>query len=191
MRNYLPELVRNIDVKAEVARAASLTFAPETSATQSAQLSAEDLNRRRRATPATLPDDPATIAQLTDGERLIADRNPRAAEAAFKNVLAKYPHQIRAWYGLGLVALLDHDGPRAKEVFGRLTTGEHAATLDPMVLAWSHVYLARVLDEEGQLEQSKSEYQAALAVPGAPAKAQQAAQKELGDLNLRKSAERP
>jgi tetratricopeptide (TPR) repeat protein len=191
MRNYFPELVRNMDVKAEVARAAALTFAPETSAAQSAQLSTEDLNRRRRLTPTTVPDDPGTIAQLTDGERLIADRNPRAAEAAFKNVLAKYPDQIRAWYGLGLVALLDHNGPRAKEVFGRLTTGDHAATHDPMVLAWSHVYLARVLDEEGQLEQSKSEYQAALAVQGAPAKAQQAAQKELGDLNLRKSAERP
>ena len=191
MRNYFPEMVRNMDLKAEVARAAALTFAPQASAAQSVQLSAENLNRKRRAIPATLPDDPGTIAQLTDGERLIADRNPRAAEAAFKNVLAKYPDQIRAWYGLGLVALLDHNGPRAKEVFGRLTAGENAATQDPMVLAWSHVYLARVLDEEGQLEQSKSEYQAALAVQGAPAKAQQAAQKELGDLNLRKSAERP
>ena len=191
MRNYFPEMVRNMDLKAEAARATSLTFAPQASATQSAQLSTEDLNRRRRLTPTTVPDDPGTIAQLTDGERLIADRNPRGAEAAFKNVLAKYPDQIRAWYGLGLVALLDHNGPRAKEVFGRLTTGEHAATQDPMVLAWSHVYLARVLDEEGQLEQSKSQYQAALAVQGAPAKAQQAAQKELGDLNLRKSTERP
>jgi hypothetical protein len=191
MRNYFPEMVRNMDVKAEVARASSLTFPRETTPEQSAQFNREDLNRRRRAASPTLPDDPATIAQLTDGERLIADRNPRAAEAAFKNVLAKYPDQIRAWYGLGLVALLDHDGPRAKEVFGRLTAGEHAATQDPMVLAWSHVYLARVLDDEGHLEQSKTEYQAALAVQGAPAKAQQAAQKELGDLNLRKSAERP
>ena len=191
MRNYFPEMVRNIDVKVEVARATALTFAPETSPAQSAQLNTENLNRRRRSIPATVPDDPAMIAQLTEGERFIADRKPRAAEAAFNNVLARYPDQIRAWYGLGLVALLDHNGPRAKEVFGRLTTGEHAATQDPMVLAWSHVYLARVLDEEGQLEQSKSEYQAAIAVPGAPAKAQQAAEKELGDLNLRKPAERP
>jgi tetratricopeptide (TPR) repeat protein len=191
MRNYFPEMVRNIDVKIEVARASSITFAPETSPAQSAQLNTENLNRRRRATPSTVPDDSAMIAQLTDGERFIADKNPRAAEAAFKNVLAKYPDQIRAWYGLGLVALLDHDGPRAKEVFGRLTAGEHAAMQDPMVLAWSHVYLARVLGDEGQLEQSKSEYQAAIAVPGAPAKAQQAAEKELGDLNLRKPAERP
>src|SRR3984957_11515627 len=191
MRNYFPELVRNMDVKAEVARAASLKFAPEASSGQSEQLGTEALNRKRRITPATLPDDPGTIVQLTDGERFIAERNPRAAEAAFKNVLAKYPDQIRAWYGLGLVALLDHDGPRAKQVFGRLTTGDNPATQDPMVLAWSHVYLARVLDEEGQLEQSKSEYQAALAVEGAPAKAQQAAQTELGNFNLRKSAERP
>src|SRR5258706_2838183 len=191
MRNYFPEMVRNMDLKAEVARATSLTFAPQASATQSAQLGTEDLNRRRRLTPTTVPDDTASIAQVRDGDGLIADRNPRAAEAAFKNVLAKYPDQIRAWYGLGLVALLDHNGPRAKEVFGRLTAGEHAATQDPMVQAWSHVYLARVLDDEGQLEQSKSEYQAALAVQGAPTKAQQAAQKELGDLNLRKSAERP
>ena len=191
MRNYFPDLVRNMDVKAEIARVNSLTYAPATSPEASAQLSTENLNRKRRPIPTTLPDDPATIAQLTDGERFIADRNPRAAEAAFKTVLAKYPDQIRARYGLGLVALMDHDGPRAKEVFGRLTTGEHAATHDPMVLAWSHVYLARVLDEEGQLEQSKSEYQAALAVQGAPAKAQQAAQAELGNLNLRKPAERP
>jgi len=94
MRNYFPDMVRNIDLKAEVARASSLTFARETTPEQSAQLSTEDLNRRRRSISPTLPDDTATLAQLTDGERLIADRNPRAAEAAFKNVLVKYPDQI-------------------------------------------------------------------------------------------------
>jgi predicted Zn-dependent protease len=191
MRNYFPDLVRNIDVKTETARVTALTFAPESTEPSPGQLSAEDLARKRRALPTTVPSDPDTIAQLTAGERLIADRNPRGAEAAFKAVLAKYPDQTRAWYGLGLVALLDHDAERAKEIFGRLTTGEHAATQDPMVLAWSHVFLARVLDAEGESEQSKTEYQAALAVQGAPAQAQQAATKELGDLNLRKPVERP
>ena len=192
MRNYFPDLVRSIDAKAEATRAAGLTFAPaETAEAANAQVSAENVVRKARPAPAAVPSDPDTITQLTAGERLIADRNPRGAEAAFKAVLSKYPDQTRAWYGLGLVALLDHDAGRAKEVFGRLTSGEHAASGDPMVLAWSHVFLARVLDEEGQLEQSKSEYQAALAVQGAPAKAQQAATKELGDLNLRKPVERP
>jgi len=191
MRNYFPDLIRGIDVKTETARVRSLTFAPVNREQASAQLSEEDVTGKRRPVMPTVPGDADTIAQLTVGERLIADRNARGAEAAFKAVLVKDPDQIRAWYGLGLVALLDHDAVRAKEVFGRLTSGEHAAAQDPMVLAWSHVFLARVLDEEGQLEQSKSEYQAALAVQGAPARAQQAATKELGDLNLRKPLERP
>jgi len=192
MRNYFPELVRGIDAKMEATRAAAVKYAAaDTAEAANAVGSEANVMPKPQAAPAAVPSDPDIIAQLTAGERLIADRNPRGAEAAFKAVLAKYPDQPRAWYGLGLVALLDHDASRAKEVFGRLTSGEHAASDDPMVLAWSHVFLARVLDEEGQLEQSKSEYQAALAVQGAPAKAQQAATKELGDLNLRKPVERP
>jgi hypothetical protein len=98
---------------------------------------------------------------------------------------------VRAWYGLGLVALLDHDGPRAKEVFGRLTSGEHAATQDPMVLAWSHVYLARIYDDEGQQGLAKGEFQAALSVAGGPEQAKQAAQKGLEAVNLEKPVVRP
>ena len=85
-------------------------------------------------------------------------------------------------YGIGLVALLDRDAVRAKEVFGRLTTGDHAATQDPMVLTWSHIYLARIYDDEGQAEAAKTEYQAALAVTGGPEQAKQAAQKGAGGL---------
>jgi len=36
---------------------------------------------------------------------------------------------------------------------------EHAATQDPMVLAWSHVYLARIYDDEGNPEVARMEYQ--------------------------------
>jgi len=191
MRNYFPDLVRSIDVNAEVSRVSALTFAQAGSAEHNATLAGEAVTKKHRAPPADLPSDPDAIDQLTAGERFIADRNPRAAEAAFKAVLTKYPDQDRAWYGLGLVALLDHDGDKAKEIFGRLTSDGHTAAQDPMILAWSHVFLARVLNAQGQLEQSKSEYKAALAVQGAPAKAQAAAQKELGDLNLSKPSERP
>jgi Tfp pilus assembly protein PilF len=86
---------------------------------------------------------------------------------------------------------MDHDGLRAKQVFGRLTKGDHAATQDPMVLAWSHVYLARIYDDEGQQVLAKSEFQAALEVPGGPENARQAAQKGLEVVNLEKPAERP
>jgi hypothetical protein len=191
MKNYFPDLVRGIDLKAEQTRVASITFAKAGPAEQSAELSKEELFRRRGAAVTTVPNDTDSIAQLTEGEKEIAERNPRAAEASFKTVLVKYPDQIRAWYGLGLVALLDHDGARAKEVFGRLTTGTTAATQDPMVMSWSHIYLGRVLEDDGELERAKAQYQAALLVQGAPPQAQQAAKKGLTELDGRKPAERP
>ena len=141
------------------------------------------------AHPSTVPNDQDAINELTEGERRIAEKNPRAAEASFQRVLAKYPDQPRAWYGIGLVALIDHDAVRAKEVFGRLTAGDHAATQDPMVMAWSHIYLARIYDDEGQGEAAKTEYQAALAVTGGPEQAKQAAQKGLAAAG--NSAQRP
>ena len=98
---------------------------------------------------------------------------------------------FRAIFWIGLVALLEHDAARAKQVFSRLTTGEHAAEKDPMVLAWSHIYLARIFEDEGQTEVAKTEYQAALQVAGGPDKAQQAAQSGLLGLNGEKAGARP
>lgn len=190
-RDYFPDLVRGIDVTAERTRVAAIQFARAQDTTESATLGGEDLARKRARLPSTLPNDPEAIAALSEGEKQLAAKNPRAAESSFKSVLAKYPDQPRAWYGLGMVAVLDHDADRAKEVFGRLTTGQNAAVHDPLVLSWSHIYLARIFEDEGQLDQAKSEYQAVLTVPGAPEQAQQAAQKGLGELDLRKLSERP
>jgi tetratricopeptide (TPR) repeat protein len=192
MELYFPDLVRSIDVAAELKRVSTLQFAPVDRPRYTSDLNIEEVARRRAAAmPGTVPNDPDAIAALTEGERRIAEKNARAAEASFQKVVAKYPDQPRAWYGLGLVALLDHDGPRAKEVFGRLTTGEHAATSDPMVLAWSHIYLARIYYGEGQPRQAEAEYQAALSVQGGPEQARQAAQKGLADTAREKSVERP
>ena len=189
---FFPDLVRSIDVATELKRVSTLQFAPAGSHRNSSDLSVEEVARRRAAAmPGTVPNDADAIAALTEGERRIAEKNARAAEASFQKVVAKYPDQPRAWYGLGLVALLDHDGPRAKEVFGRLTAGEHAATSDPMVLAWSHIYLARIYDGEGQPRQAEAEYQAALTVEGGPEQARQAAQKGLADTAREKPVERP
>ncbi|MGC1613158.1 MAG: hypothetical protein WA736_00595 [Candidatus Acidiferrum sp.] len=190
MALYFPDLVRGINLAAESKRIDGIHFA-QGDFGESAEGATGEQVTHRRSVPTTVPNDAEAIAELTNGERRIAEKNPRAAEASFQKVLAKYPEQIRAWYGLGLVALLDHDGPRAKEVFGRLTAGEHAATQDPMVLAWSHVYLARIYDDEGQQALARSEFQAALAVPGGPDRARQAAQSGLEVVNLEKPAERP
>jgi hypothetical protein len=189
--DYFPDMVRGIDLKTEQARVAKIAFAPVQSDEQSKELAREASARRRARAVTTLPDDPNAIAALTEGEKRLAEKNPRAAETAFLSVLARYPDQPRALYGIGMVAVLDHDAEKAKEVFGRLTEGEHAASHDPLVMAWSHIYLARIFEDQGQLERAKTEYQAVLGLQGAPPQAQQAAQKGLGDLALRKPSERP
>ena len=178
MKRYFPDLVRSIDEKAEAKRLTAIQFVPADTA-RSDDAAAEAVARPKRVLPTTVPNDAEVIAALTEGERQIAAKNSRAAEAAFKKVLVKYPDQPRAWFGLGVVAYMDHDAVRAKEVFGRLTNGEHAATGDPRVLAWSHVYLARIYDYEGNSSVAKTEYESALAVQGGPEEARQAAQKEL------------
>jgi tetratricopeptide (TPR) repeat protein len=179
MKLFFPDLVRAIDSGTESKRLAAVKFAPAESAQVADKASSEEVARKRKELPTTVPNESEVITALTEGERRIAEKNPRAAESSFQKVLTRYPDQARAWYGIGLVALLDHDAARAKQVFGRLTTGEHAAMQDPMVLAWSHVYLARIYDDEGNPEVAKAEYQSALAVQGGPDQARIAAQKGL------------
>jgi tetratricopeptide (TPR) repeat protein len=191
MKLFFPDLVRAIDVRAEATRLAAVKFALAEAAKTDDEAASEEVARRKSAVPTTVPNDAEVLTALTEGERRIAEKNARAAEASFQKVLAKYPDQARAWYGIGLVAMLDHDAARAKQVFGRLTVGEHAATEDPMVLVWSHVYLARIYDDEGNSEVAKAEYQSALAVQGGPDQAKQTAKKELAALSADKPVARP
>lgn len=190
MKRYFPDLVRSIDEKVEAKRIAGIVFAPADAA-ETDSAAAEVLARRKKALPTTVPNDTEAISALTEGERQIAAKNPRAAEAAFQKVLTKYPDQPRAWFGMGVVAYMNHDAARAKQVFGRLAEGEHAATGDPRVLAWSHVYLARLFDYEGNTSGAKAEYESALAVVGGPEEARQAAQKELAASANDKPASQP
>src|SRR5467141_3689937 len=191
MKLFFPDLVRAIDVGAEAKRLAAVKFAPAQTAKPEDEATTEEVARRRSAAPTTVPNDAEVLTALTEGERRIAEKNPRAAEASFQKVLTKYPDQARAWYGIGLVAMLDHDAARAKQVFGRLTVGEHAAMQDPMVLAWSHIYLARIYDDEGNPQIVKTEYESALAVEGAPEQAKQTAQKELAAMGAGTPVVRP
>jgi len=191
MKYFFPDLVRSIDVAAETKRLSAVKFAQVESAQPGDEAASEKIARLRRAAPTTVPNDADVIAALTEGERQIAAKNPRAAEASFQRVLTRYPDQPRAWFGIGVVASLDQDAARAKQVFGRLTTGEHAATQDPMVMAWSHVYLGRIYDSEGNPSVAKAEFESALAVEGAPEQAKQAAQRELAAFAGDKPVARP
>ncbi|HXT23549.1 MAG TPA: tetratricopeptide repeat protein [Candidatus Eisenbacteria bacterium] len=189
MKLFFPDLVRSVDVATEQKRVATIKFAVGRANSRADEL--ESVARHKAVAPATVPNDADAIAALTEGERRIAEKNPRAAAASFQKVLMKYPEQSRAWYGLGVVAMMEQDGPRAKEVFSRLTMGEHAAIQDSLVLAWSHVHLGHLYDIEGQSDRAKAEFEAALSVQGAPEKAKEAATRGLGTLGAEKKPERP
>jgi tetratricopeptide (TPR) repeat protein len=191
MKLFFPDLIRSFDTSAESKRLALVKFAAAERSASTEELAAEEVAAKRPPLPTTVPNDAEFITFLTEGERRIAERNPRAAEASFQKALTKYPNQPRAWYGIGQVALLDHDAARAKQVFGRLTTGEHAAAQDPMVLSWSHVYLGRIYDDEGNPFVAKSEFELALAVAGLPDGARIAAQKGLANIGGDKPPARP
>jgi hypothetical protein len=86
---------------------------------------------------------------------------------------------------LAVAAVLQGDADRAKELFHRLVVnppqpvGQAGAATkqDPLILAWSHVYLGRIYDVDGNRELAVSEYRAALSVQGAPESARLAAQR--------------
>lgn len=173
MSFYFPDLVRGIEVAEESRRLQSVSFA-------AAQPGAEARAPGR--------DEPQAAGQseldrwLAEGEQQIAAQNAPAAVEAFQRVLAKNPDHQRALYGLAVAAVLQGEAERAKELFRRLVAnppppGARAPAKDPLILAWSHVYLGRIYDVEGNRELAMSEYRAALVVEGAPESARLAARR--------------
>jgi tetratricopeptide (TPR) repeat protein len=177
MNAYFPDLIRSIDVGAEFTRVKTLAFAPASNN--------EDVVAASKKAPASgsfgLAPDVAVL--LADGERRIAAQDAPGAAAAFGRVLKQAPNQPRAVYGLAVASILQGDGAHARELFEQVvsaTSGTTSAT-DPLALAWSHIYLGRMNDLDGNREQAVQEYRAALAVDGAPEAARAAAQRGIAE----------
>ncbi len=175
MSFYFPDLLRGIEVVAESKRLQNVTFAAPAATAGSAGASGSG------ATPAA-EEAPELAAWLAEGEHHIAAQNGAGAVTAFERVLAKYPDQPRALYGLAVAAVLQGEADRAKELFRRLVVNPPQGEVqvpgkDPRILAWAHVYLGRIYDVDGDRELAVSEYRAALTVEGAPESARQAARK--------------
>lgn len=173
MTLYFPDLLKEIDVEAERKRLQNITFTPDAAAP------AENSAAKKAAAPAD-----ELTQLLAQGDHEIAVQDPTAAAATFEKVLMKYPDEPRAFYGLAVSSLLNHDAVRAQELFEKLVSAPHTTatdspgapvTSDPSILAWSHVYLGRLHDFADERDQAVSEYQAALAVDGAPEAARAAA----------------
>src|SRR6267378_3444588 len=94
MRLFFPEMVRSIDVNAEGKRVQAINFAPASGAAKPDQTASEEVARRKKLAPNTIPNDPDAIAALTECERSLRQANLWRA----------YCH--RGPYGFGLVPRL-------------------------------------------------------------------------------------
>ena len=174
MQYYFPDLIAGIDVAALQKRFQNFQFASAQTAPPSEHGAAFTKSPAAELTPEQL---------LEQGQRAITLREPAQAKAAFDKVLAKNPNDPRAVYGLALASVLDRDADTAKKLFERVIvlsvpseSAQNNAPSDPTLLAWAHVYLGRIFDLEEDRTSAINEYQAALAVMGAPESARVAAQ---------------
>ena len=173
MSYYLPDLIKGIDVDAELRRLRAVKFADAAPAGQAAPES-----ERHAANPAATPLDD----DLAEGQRQISARNGAAAAASFEKALAAHPDDERAIYGLAVASALQGKPEQARELFTKVIAAAQnplagpGARPDPSNLSWSHIYLGRMYDVEGKRELALLEYRAALAVAGAPDSARTAAQ---------------
>ncbi len=173
MSYYFPDLIAGIDVAAEQKRLKNVRFA-------AAKPAAEPI----RESSASKPQSSELESWLAEGNHEIAVKDAGAAAATFEKILAKYPDDPRAVYGMAIASVLSGDADRARELFEKLVSAlspplksEDAAS--PAILAWSHIYLARINDLQGERDLALVEYHAALAVDGAPEAARVAAQRGL------------
>ncbi len=186
MSNYFPDLVDGIQVSAEEKRLANFKFASlQDAPSQQAAVAAGAGQPGQQAAP---QGDQASERDrmLAEGDHQIALQDPPAAIAIFEKVLAKYPDDPRANFGLAVAALLNHDAERAQSILEKLVSAppssgtdavNSAGSSDPGILAWSHVYLGRLHDFAEERDEALAEYHLSLAVQGAPEAARVAAQR--------------
>ncbi len=167
LRFYYPELVKEIDLKREVARLDQVEFLSERPV-------------KKRSVPVERPVAPLTGAAKTleEAERLYTARDLDKAREQYLGVLketGEKPMQARAYYGLARVAALQKDPETAVQLFEKTL----ASSPDPQVMAWAHVYLGRLADAAGEREQATAHYRAAMDVKGGSEAARSAAEKGL------------
>jgi tetratricopeptide (TPR) repeat protein len=162
---FYPDIAHGIDVAAESKRLAGVQFAARTADSDVPQAHVGY----------------ADAADLNEGETDIAANNGAAAVAAFQRVLDRHPADARATFGLAFASLLVHQADRAQQLFEQIVAagavpGSGTDHPDARMISWSHVYLGRLYDVQGDRDHAVAEYRAALAVDGAPDQAKAAAQ---------------
>jgi tetratricopeptide (TPR) repeat protein len=157
LQDDFPNWLHNIDVSHEKKRASEIAFATH------AQPEVIQASKR-------VPQKKIDLA-----EQALASGNPVEAGKLAQDSLKANEDPARAYFVLAKVASFGGDMQNAQADFQKaLDSGK-----DPHVVAWSHIYLGRIFDLQGERESAIAQYNAALATNNAPAEAKSIAEKGL------------
>jgi hypothetical protein len=162
MRLYIPDIIDAIDIRKEVARLDKVQFASE-KAPRKAQVVAE---------PKVELSESQKLVTLAD--QFFRDRAVDKAREAYLQLLKLPERELhsRAYYGLARIALLERKPEEAEKLLQKTVE----SSPDPETLAWAHIYLGRLSDAADERTEAVEHYKAALAVPGIPPQAREAAE---------------
>jgi tetratricopeptide (TPR) repeat protein len=168
MRLYYPEMINAIDLKREDRRLLNVQWA-------------ERKTVKQVATPAP-PQVELTGAQktLADAEDLYNGKQYAKAKEKYTAALQETdsrPLQARAYFGLARISALNREFELSEKLF------QKTLELNPEndVRAWSFIFLGRLAFSGGAAPEAVERFKAALAVPGLPPNAKQAAERGLAE----------
>jgi tetratricopeptide (TPR) repeat protein len=149
LRDTIGEMVYGMDISQQVHRARETEF--------DRQADSDVLQQRK---PRVLTGLDLAEARLSAGDVATASALARQALAVHSDTLESLSQQARADFILARAAAMTGHPGEAVDRFQKTL----ANSKEPRLLAWSHIYLGRMLDLDCKREQAISEYQQALAV---------------------------
>ena len=171
LRFYAEDILNNLDVRREMARAKTIRFDAAPLARQAKQVT----------TAAPAPVLSPSAQTLEKAEDLYTARKLDDAKQLYLKALEQQgsdEEHAQAWYGLARISVLQNQPDEAVKLFEKTLT----ASPDPQTKAWTHVYLARLARAAGDPEAAAKSYKEALAVNGASERALEAARAESANI---------
>ena len=148
LRDTIGEMVYGMDVEQQVHRARQTEFDKQA-----------DGDVLQRSKPRVLTGLDLAEAKLAQGDFATASAMAHSALADHSDTLESVAQESRANFILARVAIVTGHPDVAIDDFQKTI----ATSKEPRLVAWSHIYLGRMLDLECKRDQAVSEYQAALA----------------------------
>jgi predicted negative regulator of RcsB-dependent stress response len=164
LRLYYPDLISAIDVRKVQRHLKGMEFAQTV--------------EPKVVAPASKPEIGAAQESLEAAEGVYEQGQYQDAERLFKKVFEQTADKAmhgRAYYGLARIAVHENKKDEAVQLFQRAAE----ANPDPVVTAWSHVYLGRLALAAGDPNKANEQFKLALALNGASPMAREAAEKGL------------